>query len=300
VIEVQGVTHRFGQRTALSDVSLSVGAATVVGLVGPNGAGKSTLMRSIATLLRPERGTIRVDGHDTRGAPAAVRRALGYLPERASPYGDLVAWEYLDLFADIAGLAGAARRQRVGEALALAGLDDRREQLVGQLSKGLKQRLLMQSVLLHRPRALVLDEPTDGLDPESREQVRAQIRALAQAGCAVLVSSHVLEDLEQVANRTVALVQGRLVELGTASRASWVLRLRGDLTVARLVALGASTVSSVAIEGDCLRVALGDGAADPSEATAALVQAGFPVISVSEQAAPLRELYRQAVEGTPS
>ncbi len=299
MIEVQDVGHRYGSRPALEGVTLRVDSGSVVGLVGPNGAGKSTLLRSIATLVRPEKGSIRVAGHDARERPAEVRRALGFLPERANAYPDLTCWEYLDLFGEIAGLGHRLRIRRIEDALARAGLAERRDQLVGQLSKGLRQRLALQSVLLHDPAALALDEPTDGLDPESRAEVGGQIKALARTGRAVLVSSHALEELEQLADRTVALVRGRLIELRASAAPTWILQLRGDLPAARLVALGVPCVAEATVEQDRLVLQLREGSADAAEVTAALVQAGFAVVAVSRHAASLRDLYLQAVEVAP-
>jgi len=297
MIEIAGVSHCFGSRVVLDDVSFRVEPGSLVGLVGPNGAGKTTLLRAIATLLRLRQGNIRVAGADVRADPVLVRERLGYLPERDLPYGDLTSSEYLECFAEIAGLFGAQRNQRIERALSEAELLSRRDELVGRLSKGLKQRLVLQSILLHRPRVLVLDEPTDGLDPQSRDRICRQLRELADGGCAVLVSSHVLEELERVADWTLALVEGKALELRGSTRRRFVLRVRGDLAVARLVALGTPAAAEVNLKGEQLLVELGSGIADPAEVVSALVQAGVPVVTVAEEPNQLREAYDRAVSG---
>jgi ABC-2 type transport system ATP-binding protein len=297
VIEIRGLTHRFGRRSVLDGADLTVESGVVVGLVGPNGAGKTTLLRSIATLLEPDAGSIRVEGCDARVQPAEVRRAMGYLPERANAYPDLTAWEYLDLFGEIAGLAPGPRGARIEESLAQAGLSERRDQLVGELSKGLRQRLALQSVLLHEPKALVLDEPTDGLDPESRARVSEQVRSLARRGRAVLVSSHILEELALIADRVVALVGGRLLELRAAEAPGWAIQLRDDVPTARVVALGVTCVSEAVVEGERLILTLKEGTPDASAVATALAQAGFSIVSVAERSTTLHELYRRAVGG---
>jgi ABC-2 type transport system ATP-binding protein len=298
MIEVMGVGHDYGSRTVLDGLTLRVETGSIVGLVGPNGAGKSTLFRAIATLLVPSRGAIRVGGADVRREPVLARRKLGYLPERDNPYGDLTCEEYLDLFAEIAGLATSERRSRIPVALAEAGVFDRRGELIAQLSKGLRQRLALQSLLIHRPHALLLDEPTDGLDPQSRELVCQRLRSLADQGCAVLVSSHVLEELERIADRTIALVAGRAAELRAPQRRSWILRVRGDPAVARVISLGAVEVVDASVEGDALTVELRAEVPDAAAVVTALIQAGIQVLTVAERTPSLRELYNQALEAS--
>ena len=215
MIEIRKVSHAYGATQALAGVTIDVPAGSVVGLVGPNGAGKTTLIRAIATLLRQDRGVVRVAGYDTVGEARKARASLGYLPERASPYSDLLAWEHLDLFARIAGHHGPERGRRIDAALEAAGLSARRSTPCGQLSKGLRQGLALQACLLHDPRALVLDEPTDGLDPNQKHEIRGLTLELAKEK-AVLLSTHILEEVGAVCSRAVIINRGRVVFDGTA------------------------------------------------------------------------------------
>lgn len=296
MIDVRSLTHHYGATAALRDVSLTVPRGAVVGLVGPNGAGKTTLIRAIATLLRLTRGVVQVDGYDTLRTPTKVRRVLGYLPERASPYPDLLAWEHLDLFAAIAGHRGAGKARRIDAALDAAGLIARRETPCAELSKGLRQRLALQATLLHDPVALVLDEPTDGLDPDSREALLATARHLADQGVAVLLSSHVLAEVEAVADDVVILSEGQVrseVVLAGGPRFRVLLREPGEAGAAVVEALPG--VASVSVRGAELCITLDEDQLDAAAVVAALVAAGQSVVEVHRDAATLRDRYRDAV-----
>ncbi len=297
-LEIAGLAHAFGGRPVLAGVDLAVPAGRVVGLVGPNGAGKTTLMRAAATLLDFHGGAVRVGGVDVKRDPAGARRRIGYLPERAGVRPDLLAWEVLDFFAEVAGLAGAERRRRVADALERAELADRAGVLAGRLSKGQRQRLAMEAALFHDPEVLLLDEPTDGLDPDSREALLRAVRARAEAGVAVLLSSHVLGEVEGVADETAILHGGRLAEAGDG-RGRWRVVLRGELERALAVARAAPGVDRVEPEpGEvpALRLALAAGAPDAAEVVARLVEAGLAVVEV-RPADGLRERYRAVVDG---
>jgi ABC-2 type transport system ATP-binding protein len=298
VINVESLTHAYDRaRTVLDAVAFEVRAGSVTGLVGPNGAGKTTLMRAIATLLRPRGGRVTVDGHDAVGEPERVRRVLGFLPERATPYLDLTCAEHLEFFARAAGVPAAERATRVARALELAGLGDRRDGPVKHLSKGLRQRLALQATLIHGPRALVLDEPTDGLDPESRGEVLASIRELARNGRAVLISSHVLSEIEEVADDVVILVDGKRQDGAPKAQAAPEFRIRvrerADEAERMLSALPA--VASVIRQGDALQVALALGVGDAGDVAAAIVRAGFALIGLEPIETTLANTYRDVV-----
>jgi ABC-2 type transport system ATP-binding protein len=297
MIEVDDVSHDYGRTRALDGVSFGIEPGEVVGLIGPNGAGKTTLLRAIATLLVPTRGRVRVGGRDVRSEARAVRGLVGYVPERAALYADLRVWEQLDFFAEVAGHAPAERRRRVSNALAHAGIADRADSLTRELSKGLSQRVAIQAALLHDPRVLVLDEPTDGLDPESRTIVLADVRRLADEGRAVLLSSHVLDEVEEVADRTLILVEGRLREGGTQPGKRFTIRLRGELERAREVLLGRAEIENVSITEGGLGVRLGPGVDDAADAAAALVAAGFALVELREENESLRERFHRVVSG---
>ncbi len=300
MISVRHLSHRYGALRALDDVSLDVAAGKVVGLVGPNGAGKTTLMRAISTLLAPTSGTVIVAGHDVAREPAQVRRLVGYLPERASLYPELAAWEYLDLFAEMAGHPREMRTRRVGDAIERIGLADRRETPTRELSKGLKQRLAMQATLMHDPRVLVLDEPTDGLDPVSRLDVLAQVKAFGHEGRAVLLSSHVLAEVETTADEALVLTSGRLVEdtLPAAAHRYWI-RIRGDAEAARTLIAARDDVASavvVNVSKGILAVELGRGIVDASALITGLASAGIAIVEVSEERSTLQDRFARAVQ----
>jgi ABC-2 type transport system ATP-binding protein len=294
LISVRNFSHSYGALRALDDVSLNVAAGQVVGLVGPNGAGKTTLMRAIATLLRPPSGTVAVAGHDVAKDSMAVRRLLGYLPERASLYPELAAWEYLDLFAEMAGHGPRDRARRVSEALERVALASRRDARVRELSKGLKQRLALQATLMHDPRVLVLDEPTDGLDPLSRGDVLTEVRAFAKDGRAVLLSSHVLAEVEKVADETVILAKGKRVVDDQPTVPRYAIRIRGDSAQAReLLAARADVVSAVVSNGRVV-VELTAGAPDAGAIVEALLGAGFPVVELIAEHTTLEQRFARA------
>jgi ABC-2 type transport system ATP-binding protein len=297
VIEVQGLSHSFGKRGVLFDVTCEVPAGSVVGLVGPNGAGKTTLMRCLVTLLAPTTGTVRVADLDVHSHQKQVRAAVGYLPERASPYPELLSWEYLDFFAEVAGHKAEERRRRVEASLAAAGIPDRANTATRELSKGLRQRLALQAVLMHDPQVLVLDEPTDGLDPESRDLMLRQVRDLANTGKAVLLSSHVLAEVEEVAGQVLILVDGRLSQQqseGISRR--FVIRLRGEPATAVEWIRRLPEVAAVTCEGEGLLVELAPAVPDAAAVIAALVAAQIPVVEVRQDKDTLRRRFARAVE----
>ncbi|MFI0484076.1 ABC transporter ATP-binding protein [Actinomadura sp. 9N215] len=230
-IEARGVTRRFGAVQALDGLDIAVPYGQVTALVGPNGAGKTTLLLILATLLAPDAGEVRIAGHDVRRRPAEVRDALGWMPDTFGVYDQLTVDEYLGFFADAYGLPKEERPHRVRALLSLVHLEDKLGQPVHALSRGQKQRLGMARALVHRPRVLLLDEPASGLDPRSRIELRDLLRSLAADGAAVLVSSHILSELEEIADRVVLVDHGRtagdhaMADLtGVEARVRWRIR----------------------------------------------------------------------------
>ncbi|REE98170.1 ABC transporter ATP-binding protein [Thermomonospora umbrina] len=222
-IEAAAVTRRFGSVDALRGVDLTVPYGQVTALVGPNGAGKTTLMLVLATLLAPDGGRVRVAGHDVAADPGRVRGALGWMPDAFGMYDHLTAREYLAFFADAYLLDRATGQKRVTELLTLFRLEEHAGQPVHVLSRGQKQRLGLARALVHSPTVLLLDEPASGMDPRSRAELRDILRGLAADGVAVLVSSHILTELEEIADRVVLINHGRVV---------------GEHTMAELAGLG--------------------------------------------------------------
>jgi ABC-2 type transport system ATP-binding protein len=229
VIEAQQLTRLFGERAAVEELSFQVGRGEVVGLLGPNGAGKTTTMRLLTTLLEPTRGQARVAGHDVVAAPAAVRRAVGFAPERPPLYDEMTVLDYLELVAALREVPSGERRRRVQEVCARTGLEGVGGRLLGHLSRGYRQRAGLAQALVGRPQVLILDEPTAGLDPNQVQDVRALIRELA-GETTVVLSTHLLSEVEATCRRALIIQAGRLAaEVPLASSAGAAgegLRLR--------------------------------------------------------------------------
>lgn len=213
MIEISHITKRFEQFTAVDDLSLSVKEGEVLGFLGPNGAGKSTTMKIITGFLAPTSGTVTVDGHDISTDPIAVKSLIGYLPEGAPSYPDMTTLGFLEFIADIRGLTGEYRKQRIEHVINQVELGKVCEQTIDTLSKGFKRRVGLAQAILHDPKVLILDEPTDGLDPNQKQQVRHLIRNLARDKI-VIVSTHILEEVTAVCTRAVIIAHGRIVADG--------------------------------------------------------------------------------------
>jgi ABC-2 type transport system ATP-binding protein len=210
MIEVKGLVKTYGTKRAVNGVSFTVRRGDILGFLGPNGAGKSTTMKMITGFLRPDAGVATVDGIDVTESPVAVKRKLGYLPENSPVYPEMTVEEFLGFIAEVRGFRGEARRAPVERAVGLTHLGPVRSQTLETLSKGYKQRVGFAQALLHDPPALVLDEPTDGLDPNQKNEVRTLIKNMATEK-AVILSTHILEEVEAICNRVIIISQGRVV-----------------------------------------------------------------------------------------
>jgi ABC-2 type transport system ATP-binding protein len=214
-IAVAGLRKRYGTRIALADVEFSVANGEIVGLLGPNGAGKSTALAILATLIAPDEGRIAIAGHAVPAAARAARAALGYVPQQVALYPTLSGRENLCFFGRMLGLDRRGAADAAARVLDLVGLTDRAGDPVAHYSGGMRRRLNLAAGVLHAPRVLLLDEPTAGVDPQSRERIHAAVRALAHDGAAVLASTHDMEEAERLCDRTVMLDDGRIVAAGT-------------------------------------------------------------------------------------
>lgn len=210
MITTERLYKTFGGLVAVDQISFSVGPGEVLGFLGPNGAGKSTTMKMIAGFLAPTSGSASVCGHDVEIAPLPARRCLGYLPEGAPSYGEMTPAAFLRFIADIRGLSGDARRRRLEEVIERLQLGSVIGQPIETLSKGYKRRVGLAQAILHDPQVLVLDEPTDGLDPNQKHEVRGLIREMAP-GKTILISTHILEEVHAVCTRAIIIAAGRIV-----------------------------------------------------------------------------------------
>jgi ABC-2 type transport system ATP-binding protein len=210
MIEISHLTKRYGPLTAVDDISFNVGAGEVLGFLGPNGAGKSTTMKMITGFLAPTSGSVRVCGHDVESDPLAAKACMGYLPEGAPSYAEMSVRGFLGFIADIRGLTGERRRARLDDVIARLALQGVLEQVIETLSKGFKRRVGLAQALLHDPQVLILDEPTDGLDPNQKHEVRELIAAMSKEKI-IVISTHILEEVDAVCNRAIIIAAGRIL-----------------------------------------------------------------------------------------
>lgn len=241
MIELESLSKHFGDLVAVDDISMRVAKGEVLGFLGPNGAGKSTTMKMIAGFLEPTAGSAEVCGFDVTDDPVAVKSRIGYLPEGAPTYGDMTPARFLDFIAQIRGFDGAERRRRIDEVVEKVILRSVLDQPIETLSKGFKRRVGLAQAILHDPDVLILDEPTDGLDPNQKHHVRGLITEMA-ADKAIIVSTHILEEVEAVCSRAVIISHGRLLADGTPEE----LMARADNHNAVVVTVGADDVQKFA------------------------------------------------------
>ena len=213
-IEVISLCKGFGAFSAVRDVSFKVRSGEVLGFLGPNGAGKSTTMKMITGFLAPTRGRVRVAGFDVSQQPLEVKRRIGYLPEGAPAYDDMTAISFLEFIAQIRGYRGRERRERVAAAIDRANLGSVVHKPIETLSKGFKRRVGLAQAILHDPPILIMDEPTDGLDPNQKHEVRELIREMARDK-AILISTHILEEVDAICDRAIIIAHGTLLFDGT-------------------------------------------------------------------------------------
>ena len=217
MVEIEGLTKRFGAIKAVDSVSFTVNRGEVLGFLGPNGAGKSTTMKMVTGFLTPDAGTVRVAGRGLADDPVGVKSVIGYLPEDAPLYGDMTPAGFLDFIAAIRGYRGADKRRCVDEVVERVNLQGVLNQPTETLSKGFKRRVGLAQAILHDPEVLILDEPTDGLDPNQKHEVRRLIQEMAEHKCIVL-STHILEEVDAVCSRAIIISAGKLLADGTPAQ----------------------------------------------------------------------------------
>jgi ABC-2 type transport system ATP-binding protein len=210
MITTKNLSKRYGDKLAVDDLTFTVSPGEVLGFLGANGAGKSTTMRMIAGFISPTAGEVSVCGYDIERSPVAAKSCMGYLPEGAPSYGEMTVREFLDFIADVRGLTGMKRRERRAVVIDRLGLAPVIEQVVETLSKGFRRRVGLAQALIHDPQVLILDEPTDGLDPNQKHEVRRLINELSKDKL-VIVSTHILEEVHEVCTRAIIIANGRIV-----------------------------------------------------------------------------------------
>jgi ABC-2 type transport system ATP-binding protein len=301
VLVLSGLGKKFGEFVAVRDVSLEVGEGEVFGLLGPNGAGKTTLTRMLCGLLTPSEGQATVLGMDVATAGAALRQAVGLLTEQPGLYDRLSGWENLVYFGELYGVDPKDAARRSEEYLTRFGLWERRFDLAGTYSKGMRQKLAIARALLHAPRVVFLDEPTSGLDPTAARSVRDIVAELARDGRTIVLASHNLDEVERLCAR-VAVIKQRVLALAKVSelrrgRAQADVELGQDAQGLVSALDGCPGVSRVTPTGRTLTLELA-AADDVSEAIARLVRAGALVRAVKPEKRALEDVYLELV-GTP-
>ena len=215
-IEAEHLSKLYGQVLGLDDLSITVGAGEVRGLLGQNGSGKSTLLKSLLGLIRPSSGSVRVLGVDVQKSPMEVRRLVGYVPESPRLYEFLTATEYLDFVADVRGLGYEEKKERITRLIESLDLEGKQGETITGYSQGMKQKVAIMGAILHHPKILLMDEPLNGLDPKSARVVKELIHSLARDGVTTIFSTHVLEIAEAICDRLTILQNGRILAEGTA------------------------------------------------------------------------------------
>ncbi|HVR69257.1 MAG TPA: ABC transporter ATP-binding protein [Vicinamibacteria bacterium] len=215
MIQIHELVKRFGAFTAVDGVSLEVPAGEIHGFLGPNGAGKTTTIRIVAGLLKPTSGRVAIGGHDLASEPEVAKASLGFIPDRPFLYEKLTAGEFLRFHGGLYGIDGIGITRRVGEMLELFELSRWENELVESFSHGMKQRLVMCAAFLHRPRAVVVDEPMVGLDPRGARLIKQVFRAMSAQGVAILMSTHTLEVAQEMCDRISIILKGRIIARGT-------------------------------------------------------------------------------------
>lgn len=300
MISVKKLEKRYGSVRAVADLSFEVKRGEIVGLLGHNGAGKTTVMKVMTGFLEPTAGTITVGGVDVRTDRIGVQRQIGYLPENAPLYPEMLVQEYLLMMAELRGIAPAKRVAAVAEAVKATGLEQRLVQPIAQLSKGFRQRVGLAQAILHAPDVLVLDEPTNGLDPVQIVEIRDLIRRLAKT-TTVILSTHILSEIEAVCDRVVILIDGHLAADDTLSSllSSNTVRIAvgADARDVPRVLKAVEGVESVVREGerDGFAVWRANCAADAKPAAAvaqAAFEAGWTVGEISPETPSLEQVFR--------
>ena len=302
MIAVRHLTKRFGPVTAVDDVSFTVSRGEVLGFLGPNGAGKSTTMKMITGFLAPTSGTAVIARHDVVVDPIAAKRHIGYLPEGAPAYPDMTPAGFLKFIARIRGFSGGEAARRIELAVARTELAGVLDQPIETLSKGFKRRVGLAQALLHDPDVLVLDEPTDGLDPNQKHEVRRLIASMPEK--AIVISTHILEEVDAVCTRAIVIAQGRVLADGTpgilAARSRHHNAVRLELAIdgydaaAALLRLpGVETVEPIEdLDGSALMIFPREGQSIIAEVTDLIRTAGWPVAALRVERGRLDDVFR--------
>jgi ABC-2 type transport system ATP-binding protein len=304
-VQTFGLTRFYGSMVALSGLELTVNKGDLFGFIGSNGAGKTTTLRILATFLAPTAGRAVVLGNDVVKDADAVRHVIGYMPDFFGVYKDMEVTEYLDFFGACYRIPAAQREKTVNDVLELVGLSEKKGSLIGALSRGMQQRLGLARVLIHDPQLLLLDEPASGLDPRARIEMMEILRELQRLGKTIIISSHILSELETICNRVAIIEKGKLIYAGP------VQGVRDQMSSGRVVFVRVSSdqghamellktrpeVAEVAPIDHAIKVTLASHDTDHSVIADALVRGGAKLIELREEELGLEEVFMRVTRG---
>lgn len=304
-VHTAGLTRLYGSIAALQGLDLTVNQGDLFGFIGSNGAGKTTTLRILSTFLLPTAGTASVLGYDVVRQADAVRHVIGYMPDFFGVYKDMEVTEYLDFFGACYKIPTAQREKTVADVLELVGLSEKRGALIGALSRGMQQRLGLARVLIHDPRVLLLDEPASGLDPRARIEMMAILQELQRLGKTIIISSHILSELQSLCNRVAIIEKGRLIYSGPVQgirdqvaqgRVVWV-RVSSDPSQAIALLKERPEITEIdTIDGE-IKITLADREVDHSIVPETLVRGGARLVELREDEIGLEEVFMRVTRG---
>ena len=304
-VRTNALTRAYGPMLALSSLDLTVNRGDLFGFIGSNGAGKTTTLRILATFLAPTSGQASVLGHDVVRDADAVRHVIGYMPDFFGVYKDMEVTEYLDFFGACYKIPAAQREKTVNDVLELVGLSEKKGALIGALSRGMQQRLGLARVLIHDPQLLLLDEPASGLDPRARIEMMAILQELQRLGKTIIISSHILSELQTLCNRVAIIEKGKLIYSGpvqgvrdqmAGGRVVWV-RVAADANRAIELLKARTEVAAVAPVDGRIKVELVNHDVDHSFVADTLVRAGLKLTGLQEDELGLEEVFLRVTRG---
>ena len=304
-VRTEQLRREYGSLVALSNLDLTVNQGDLFGFIGSNGAGKTTTLRILATFLRPSSGRAFVMGKDVVRQADEVRHTIGYMPDFFGVYKDMEVTEYLDFFGACYKIPTAKRERTVADVLELVGLSEKKGALIGALSRGMQQRLGLARVLIHDPAVLLLDEPASGLDPRARIEMMAILKELQNMGKTIIISSHILSELQTLCNRVAIIEKGTLIYSGpvqgakkqiASSHVFW-LRIGSDPAIAREILKQCNEVTEVESTESGIKLTLRDHETDPSTIVESLVKGGVRVVEFREDEVGLEKVFLHVTRG---
>ena len=304
-VETINLSRAYGSLHALDSLNLVINRGDLFGFIGSNGAGKTTTLRILATFLAPSSGTAKVLGHDVVREADAVRHVIGYMPDFFGVYKDMEVTEYLDFFGACYKIPTAQREKTVGDVLELVGLTEKRGAIIGALSRGMQQRLGLARVLIHDPQVLLLDEPASGLDPRARLEMMAILQELQRLGKTIIISSHILSELQTLCNRVAIIEKGKLIYSGPVQGVRdqksegviyWVVVSGESAPAIEVLKTRPEVLDAVAVDGQ-VKVTLASPEIDPSFLAETLVRGGFKITGLWEDELGLEEVFLRVTRG---